>query len=74
VPRVGRLCQVLHVQQPKEGTIVDRNAVDLAVSDAFRRFKVVAFYFDPSHVKDDDAEGDEPVLVAAVRRVDGPVR
>jgi hypothetical protein len=52
------LCQVLHVQQPKAGTIVDRNAVDLAVSDAFRRFKVVAFYFDPSHVKDDDAEGD----------------
>jgi hypothetical protein len=52
------LCQVLHVQQPKKGRIVDRDAVDHAVVQAFARFKVVAFYFDPSHAKDDDAEGD----------------
>jgi hypothetical protein len=51
-------CQVLHVQQPKKGRIVDRDAVDNAVVAAFNRYKVVAFYFDPSHAKDDDAEGD----------------
>ncbi len=51
-------CQVLHVQQPKKGAIVDRDAVDLAVARAFDRFKVVAFWFDPSHLKDDDSEGD----------------
>jgi hypothetical protein len=33
-------------------------ALDRAVSDAFERFRVVAFWFDPSHAKDDDAEGD----------------
>lgn len=52
------LCQVLHVQQPKKGQIVDRDAVDHAVIEAFKRFRVVAFWFDPSHAKDDDAEGD----------------
>lgn len=50
--------QVLHVQQPKKGEIVDRAAVDLAVRAAFARYKVRAFWFDPSHLKDDDAEGD----------------
>lgn len=52
------LCQVLHVQQPKAGAIVDRDAVDHAVIQAVARFRVVAFWFDPSHAKDDDAEGD----------------
>jgi hypothetical protein len=50
--------QVLHVQQPKKGAIVDRAAVDHAVIEAMDRFKVMAFWFDPSHAKDDDAEGD----------------
>jgi len=53
------LGQVLHVQQPKAGQIVDRGAVDHAVVQAFDQFKVVAFWFDPSHAKDDDAEGDD---------------
>lgn len=52
------LAQVLHVQQPKKGEIVSRDAVNRAVEDAFDRFKVVAFWFDPSHAKDADAEGD----------------
>ena len=52
------LCQVLHVQQPKTGAVVDRDAVDHAVVQAMARFRVVAFWFDPSHAKDDDAEGD----------------
>lgn len=52
------LVQVLHVQHPKKGQIVNRDAVDLAVADAFGTYKVVAFFFDPSHAKDADAEGD----------------
>jgi hypothetical protein len=32
--------------------------VDHAVIEAVAKFRVVAFYFDPSHAKDDDAEGD----------------
>jgi bifunctional DNA-binding transcriptional regulator/antitoxin component of YhaV-PrlF toxin-antitoxin module len=50
--------QVLHVQQPKKGEIVDRDAVDHAVIQTFDTYKVVAFWFDPSHARDDDAEGD----------------
>jgi hypothetical protein len=50
--------QVLHVQQPRKGEVVDRDAVDHAVVDAFDRFTVLGFWFDPSHAKDDDAEGD----------------
>lgn len=50
--------QVLHVQQPKAGQIVDRDALAYAVIQAFGTFKVVAFFFDPSHAKDDDVEGD----------------
>lgn len=53
------LCQTLHVQQPKKGEIVDRGKVDDAVEDAFQNYKVVAFWFDPSHARADDAEGDE---------------
>ena len=52
------LGQVLHVQQPRNGQVVSRDDYDRAVSDAFERFRVVAFWFDPSHAKDDDAEGD----------------
>lgn len=52
------LSQVLHVQQPKKGDIVSRDDLDRAVRAAFDRFKVVAFYFDPSHAKDANAEGD----------------
>jgi hypothetical protein len=52
------LAKVLHVQQPKAGQIVDRLALDRAVTEAFNTYRVVAFWFDPSHAKDDDAEGD----------------
>jgi hypothetical protein len=50
--------QVLHVQQPKKGRIVNRDAFDHAVIAAMAKYRVVAFWFDPSHLKDDDAEGD----------------
>jgi hypothetical protein len=53
------LVQVLHVQQPKKGEIINRAAVDLAVQNAFQDYKVVGFWFDPSHVLDEGAEGDE---------------
>lgn len=53
------LCQTVHVQQPKKGQRVDRGATDLDVTRAFDTFKVAAFWFDPSHAKDDDAAGDE---------------
>jgi hypothetical protein len=52
------LTQVLHVQQPKKGQIVNRDAVDHAVVTAMATYDVVAFFFDPSHAKDDDAEED----------------
>jgi len=52
------LCQVLHVQQPRKRQIVDRGDVDLAVIKAMDVYDVAAFWFDPSHAKDDDAEGD----------------
>lgn len=52
------LAKVLHVQQPKAGKIVNRDAVDLAVKDAEATYTVLAFWFDPSHAKDDEAEGD----------------
>jgi hypothetical protein len=50
--------QVLHVEQPKKGRIVDRDALDHKVIEAFAKYRVQAFWFDPSHAKDDDAEGD----------------
>jgi hypothetical protein len=53
------LCQVLHVQQPQKGRIVDRDRLDGAVVEAFDAYNVIAFWFDPSHLKDEDAEGDE---------------
>lgn len=52
------LTQTLHVQQPKAGKIVDRDAVDHAVIAAFTLYNPIGFFFDPSHAKDDDAEGD----------------
>jgi hypothetical protein len=52
------LAKVLHVQQPRKGEVVSRESLRRAVEDAFERFRVVAFWFDPSHAKDDDAEGD----------------
>jgi phage terminase large subunit-like protein len=54
------LTQVLHVQQPRRKELVSRAATTLAVQEAFRTYKVIAFWFDPSHTIDDDAtEGDE---------------
>jgi hypothetical protein len=53
------LCQTLHVQQPKRGQFVDREKIDQAVDDIMDVYKVVAFWFDPSHAKDDEAEDDE---------------
>ena len=52
------LAQVLHVQQPKASETVSRDAYDRAVVEAFERFAVVGFFFDPSHAKDESAEGD----------------
>ena len=53
------LTQVLHVQQPRRKKIVDRGAVDQALTEAMSTYRVVAFWFDPSHAKDDNAEGDD---------------
>jgi hypothetical protein len=53
------LTQTIHVQQPRKGKIVDRGAVDLAVIEAMDLYVVKAFFFDPSHAKDDEAEDDE---------------
>ncbi|WP_183407727.1 terminase [Nocardioides marmoriginsengisoli] len=58
------LAQLLHHQHPgvdadNKPILVDRNQVDLAVTVAFDTYKVVAFYFDPSHAKADDAVEDD---------------
>lgn len=53
------LCQTIHVQQPGKGQIVDRDRVDHAVIEAHDLYKVIGFFFDPSHARDDDAEDDE---------------
>ena len=47
--------QTLHWQHPAAGELVDRGALDSAVIEAFERYKPVAFYFDPSHAKANDA-------------------
>lgn len=44
---------------PPDGEIVPRHEVDLAVDEAFERFDVQAFFFDPSHAKDDGSAGDD---------------
>jgi len=46
--------QTHHWQHPEAGTLVNRVDVDAAVVAAFDRFKVVSFWFDPSHAKADD--------------------
>lgn len=57
--------QTWHHQHPKPAAkghraeIVDRELVDEAVADAFERFKVLAFWFDPSHAKVDDSNDDD---------------
>ena len=58
------LAQVLHHQHPGNDArgkpiLVDRAEVDAAVTVAFDTYKVVAFYFDPSHAKADDAIEDD---------------
>lgn len=50
--------QTLHHQHPRDGALVDRAQVDAAVEKAFDAYKVMAFWFDPSHAKDDDATED----------------
>lgn len=52
-------CETLFYFHPTDGAIVDREAVDAAVEKAFDTYKVVAFWFDPSHAKDNNAAGDE---------------
>jgi hypothetical protein len=51
--------ELLHHQHPVRGQLVDRAAYDAAVTVAFDRFKVVAFWFDPSHAKANDAIEDD---------------
>lgn len=51
--------QTLHWQHPKADRLVNRAEVDAAVTEAFDTYKVVAFYFDPSHAKSDDAIEDD---------------
>ena len=48
--------------------LVDRAEVDAAVTVAFDTYKVVAFYFDPSHAKADDAIEDDRFLWPLVDR------
>ena len=54
----------LHFQLPgknDDGTpkLVNRGLVDDAVTQAFERYKVLGFWFDPSHAKADDAVEDD---------------
>lgn len=51
--------QTLHWQHPTKGELVNRTKVDEAVTDAFDTYKIVAFYFDPSHAKADDSTDDD---------------
>ena len=51
--------QTLHHQLPTKGELVDRAALDADVVKAFDLYKVVAFYFDPSHAKSGDAVEDD---------------
>lgn len=58
------LAQLLHHQHPGKDSdgkpvLVNRAEVDAAVMVAFDTFKVIAFYFDPSHAKADDAVEDD---------------
>lgn len=49
------LTQLMHLQHLRKGQLVNRAKVSLAVKDMFERFQVAAFWFDPSHAKDDEA-------------------
>lgn len=51
--------QTLFFFHPSDGEIVNRLAVDTAVDRAFEDFRVVAFWFDPSHAKADDSIEDD---------------
>jgi hypothetical protein len=51
--------QTLHHQHPEKGVLVDRAELDAAVESAFDTYKVVAFWFDPSHAKANDAVEDD---------------
>lgn len=51
--------EVFHYQLPEKGELVNRSLVDAAVDEAFERFRVVAFFFDPSHAKADDSIEDD---------------
>lgn len=53
------LTKVLWFFHPTDGQIVDRDGLDTAVEQAFETYKVVAFWFDPSHAKDDSATGED---------------
>lgn len=58
------LAQLLHHQHPGNDAqgkpiLVDRNELDADVMLAFDTYTVVAFYFDPSHAKADDAIEDD---------------
>lgn len=49
----------LHHQHPAADELVSRAAVDDAVTQAFDRFRVVGFWFDPSHAKADGEVEDD---------------
>lgn len=51
--------QVLWHFHPGEGETVDRESLDTAVEQAFETYKVVAFWFDPSHAKANDGVGED---------------
>lgn len=51
--------QTLHWQHPEAGSLVDRSALDADVVKAWDTYKVVAFWFDPSHAKATDAVDDD---------------
>jgi len=56
-------CQTLFFFHPnKDIPSLDRDALDMAVDKAFAEFRVVAFWFDPSHAKADDAIDDDRFL------------
>lgn len=49
----------LHHQHPNKDEIVSRADLDAVVAESFDRFKVLGFFFDPSHAKDDGALEDD---------------
>lgn len=53
------LTKLLWFFHPTKDQIVPRESLDSAVEAAFEAYKVVAFWFDPSHAKDDNATGAE---------------